>query len=156
MSAYICNRNHIVYLVQSAVAISGHEGFRWYYNGNWKELKWGEDDASADAANMLWRENIKSVSARYPGQSSAALPGPSGEDFVIQRSDFARDYPFHPDLAQVFKACDCYSYQSCEHDTWEQSEAFAFIQSLRSEAWCALPGYEDAAWGAPERESQAA
>jgi len=40
-------------------------------------------------------------------------------------------------------------YQSCEHDGWESSKAKAIVDALRSSAWHALPGYEDAAWGPP-------
>lgn len=100
---------------------------------------------------MLWRENIKSVSHRYPHESSATLPGPRDCEFVITESDFGCVLLWdHFDPAQVLKACDCFEYQSCEHDEWESSEAHAFIQSLRSSAWHALPEYDGAEWGAPK------
>jgi hypothetical protein len=98
---------------------------------------------------MLWLENIKSVSHRYPNESSGTLPGPIRENFVIMATDIpACLAEFKP--VQVFKSCDCYAYQTCEHDEWEASEAHTFIQSLRNSAWHALPGYDDAEWGAPE------
>jgi hypothetical protein len=154
MSAYIVDRNHILYLVQAALSrrLSRHGGsaFRWFCGENKSgELLAGDYDRAADVANLLWRENIASVSGRYPNESSATLPGPINENFVIEPSDFARCVEIDP--IQVLKSCDCFEYQSCEHDGWRDSEAKAFIDSLRNHAWHALPGYENAAWGAPER-----
>jgi hypothetical protein len=37
------------------------------------------------------------------------------------RQSAARCWLFDP--VQVLKSCDCYEYQSCEHDGWEDSEA---------------------------------
>lgn len=160
MSAYIVDRKHVVYLVQSALTFAMKArggGFSWVAKDPTKpggyrreKIEHGGDFArAASAANMLWMENIKSVSHRYPNESNATLPGPIGEDFVIKASAF-KICAAQPDLAQLFKAIDCFCYQSCEHDEWEQSEAFAFCQALRETAWSSLPGYEDAAWGAPE------
>lgn len=101
---------------------------------------------------MLWRENIASVSARYPNESSATLPGPCNEDFVIRPSNCRNDFGLINPV-QVLKSCDCYNYQSCEHEGWMASEAHAFIQALREAAIDALPGYEQAVWGAPRKEA---
>ena len=153
MSAYIVDREHILYLVTAAVSpnLEPHRTFRWFYNGRWQELSWGDNERAADVANILWRENIASVSARYPNESSATLPGPRYENFVIEPADFPVSFETI-DPVQVIKACDCYEYQSCEHDAWHKSEAHAFVSTVRSAAWHALPGYQNAAWGAPRKE----
>lgn len=151
MSAYICDRDHIIYLVAAAMHKSvNHRGsFSWYHDRQRSELPPGDFDRAADVANMLWQENIKSVSHRYPHESSATLPGPIDEDFVITAKDIpALLADFNP--VQILKSCDCYAYQTCEHDEWEQSEAHTFIESLRSSAWHSLPGYDAAEWRAPE------
>jgi hypothetical protein len=154
MSAYIVDRNHILYLLASAVSpvITPHGRLAWFHEGEWSEVHPGDLERTADVANMLWRENIASVSARYPNESSATLPGPCNEDCVIRPADFPHSFgPFNP--VQVIKSCDCYEYQSCEHDGWKTSEASAFISALRTAAQSALPGYDEAAWGAPRKEA---
>jgi hypothetical protein len=152
MSAYIVDKHHITYLIAAAFsrAILPHGGgFTWYHQGQWHELPAGDYDRAAEVANLLWRENVASVSARYPNESSATLPGPIAKDFVIQPSDIRRLFETF-DPVQVLKSCDCYEYQSCEHDGWEDSEAHNFIEGLGRRAISALPGYEAAEWGAPE------
>ena len=150
MSAYICDKRHIVYLVTAAMSrvINPHGGvFRWRFQGKSRELP-GEFNLAAEVANMLWRENIKSVSHRYPGESSATLPGPNDRDYNITAHDFPVFAEINP--LQVLASLNCYEYQSCEHDEWPLSEAFQFCESLRHNAIRALPGYDNAKWGAPD------
>lgn len=160
MSAFICDKAHIVYLVTAAMSRSlNHYGsFSWYFPDATQpcgkqrgELACNDYEKAAEIANMLWRENIKSVSYRYPGESSDTLPGPVGGNFVITERDIC---VFHPpiDPVQVLKSCDCYGYQTCEHPEWESSEAYAFIDSLRHHAWSSLPGYDAANWGGPREK----
>ncbi len=152
MSAYIVDRNHVLYLVEAAMShrLNPYGGnFRWYWNDGNGELGCADYDRAAEVANMLWRENIKSVSTRYPNESSATLPGTVDAKLIDER-DFngVRWFDFEP--VQVIKACDCFDYQSCEHgDEWQTSEAKSFIDSLRSHAWHALAAYDKAEWGAP-------
>ena len=156
MSAYIVDRNHILYLLASAVSpvITPHGRLAWFHEGEWSEVHPGDLERAADVANMLWRENIASVSARYPNESSATLPGPCNEDFVIRPADCLASFgPLNP--VQVIKSCDCYEYQSGEHDGWKTSEAHAFISALRTAAESALPGYDEAVWGAPRKRGAA-
>jgi hypothetical protein len=136
-------------------SIVPHRGaFRWLHGDEWHCLYNTDFEKAADVANMLWRENIASVSARYPNESSATLPGPVGENFTITPNDISTwDCVASP--VQVLKSCDCYEYQSCEHPGWKQSEAKQFIDALRREAWHALPGYDDAEWGSPKSKQHA-
>lgn len=152
MSAYIVDRKHILYLVSAAMSRQlGNCDFSWWNEstGGRIYIRAGDYSTAAEAANMLWRENIASVSARYPNESSATLPGPIGENFVIGSRDLQAALWVDFDLAQVLKACDCYEYQSCEHPGWKTSDAKAFIDALRNKAWHSVPGYSNAAWGAP-------
>lgn len=158
MSAYIVDRKHILYLVNAAMsrAISRHT-FSWYVGGDAgrRSLPAGDYETAAEVANMLWRENIASVSARYPNESSGMLPGPIDERFTIDPVDIKPSMFAGYEVAQVLKACDCYEYQSCEHEGWKDSESKSFIDSLRSAAWHSLPGYEKAEWGAPPTLAEA-
>jgi hypothetical protein len=151
MSAYIVSKNHILYLVTAALSrkICLHGCHWWPVPGeSYKTLRACDYPLAEEMANLLWRENLASVSCRYPNESSATLPGAREKRFIITRRDLATVFEFDP--VQVFKACDCYEYQSCEHAGWHASEARAFIEGLRQCAWQALPGYDDAEWGAPE------
>lgn len=163
MSAYIVDKEHILYLVQAAMSntIARSFGVSWVWNRNEQagtyernEIRQTQYDKAADVANMLWRENIKSVSYRYPGdKTSGTLPGPVGGSLIVTKRDFL--HPFNRfDPVQVLKSVSCYEYQTCEHPEWESSEAFAFCQALRHAAIDALPGYDAAEWGAPKTPKQ--
>lgn len=145
MSVHMVDKNHILYLVGAAIspaiATSGKFGGH--------TLCPGKPESAADFANMLWRENIKSISARYPNRSSGTLPGPSEKKFVIEPKDFPTPFKVF-DPVQVIKSCDCFEYHSSVHPGWKTSAAKEFISALRREAWHALPGYEVAEWGAPQ------
>jgi len=152
MSAYVVDRNHILYLLEAATANMNHIGgahrFYWHHNDEAHYLEACDFDEMERVANMLWQENVRSVMYRYPNDSMSELPGPIGEDYRITRNDFHLTWLLI-DPVQVLKACKCYEYQSCEHPAWESSEAYAFIQTLKEDAISALPGYDGAVWGVP-------
>lgn len=150
MSAYVVNLDHIAYLVQAGT--SCRLGFtrgvlRWHWGLDRRGpvpssavLRAGDLEQAQRVGQMLWDENVKSVEYRYP--DSAGLCDCRYPETV------PRFYTFAP--VQVLKACDCYVYQSCEHEGWTVSEAKAYIDALQIHAWQALPGYEEAEWGAPK------
>ncbi len=151
MSAYIVDLDHIAYLVQAGTARAlgmDHSTLSWVWNidreaGTYdrETLRCGDLEQNQRVGQMLCDENAKSVAFRYPNHAIVALK------YSHSVPPFAR---FDP--VQVIKACDCYEYQSCEHTGWLTSEARAYIDALRSLAWTSLPGYDDAAWGAPARK----
>ena len=154
MSAYICDRDVFIYLVQAATsrALRGNGGhFSWYYNSDWHVLQEDDFEGAAALANMLYLENILSVSDRYPGdKSSHTLPGPTDSDRITS-DDFEQSHWVHFDPVQVLLTAACLNYQACEHDGWETSEAYVALVAIKESAIRALPGYADAEWGAPER-----
>lgn len=152
MSAYIVSKKHIVFIVAAAMSpriLRHSSAFRWYWDlpneNQCGELRPGDAERAAEVANMLWMENVKSVAARYPNESSATLPGPVGEDFVITPSDIKFCLP-DVGVVPVLKAIHGLEYQSCEHDGWRKSEAYSFLKSLEGALIRTLPGYEDAEW----------
>ncbi len=151
MSAYIVDKNHVLFLLAAAEsrAITQHSSLTWFHKSQHNRFPMGDPEAIAEVGNMLWRENIASVSHRYPNESSGTLPGPINADMVIGTNDLHVHWP-HIEPVQVIKACDCFDYQSCEHPAWEESEAKAFTHSLRRAASHSLPGYNGAEWGAPK------
>jgi hypothetical protein len=97
---------------------------------------------------MLWEENLRSVAARY-SEESRAKSGWTEEAVRLSEEDFP--LVLLPEVAglpvvALIKACDCYNYQSCEHEGWQQSAARAFSYNLRDWLCHSLPGYKDAQW----------
>ena len=149
MSAYVIDREHVRYLVDAAHRTfwPHRSPFRWFYNGHWHTLDQSDNAACVRAGQMLWNENIRSIEGRYPDCGlDSDMPGPIGETYLY---DTHKPRVNRPDWVAVLKACHCYRYQSCEHEGWEASEAYTFIDALMDTATHLLPGYEDAPWGAP-------
>lgn len=166
MSAFVVNCRHIDALLTAALSGRPHGGTMTWLVGECEPTDfergqvWGSTalencnirrrelthENATYVGRMLLFENRRSVAHRYDS------------DFEIEADPYEyRRYqaPFGP--VDVLKALDCFEYQACEHPTWPKSEAFAFIEALRSRAIHALPGYEDAAWEVepePEPERQ--
>lgn len=167
MSAYVVEAEHVVYLVEAAVsrALARCDGGSLSWLTSDDPVEWAVIRCTATAAervsvgNMLWAENVKSVSARYADSKTLNdLPGnglDAAEGYMLTARDFSLYRPQKIDPVQVLKSCSCFRYHSCEHDGWKYSEACRFIESLEHHAIAALPGYEDAVWGAPSRRRAA-
>ena len=93
-------------------------------------------DFSVTLVNALGKklidENYKSVNYRY-GEN--AEPHEFTYKPVKQRT-----------AVEILKACACYSYQTCEHPEWKESEAYVIVQVLKARAINKLPGYAEADW----------
>jgi len=159
MSAFVVSRNHIRYLVSAAADRNLTEiqdyPLSWSWEGEMHTLPFDDRAEQTWLGQMLWAENVKSVSYRYRDDETSELPG------VVEEAEGGFQYGDHKPWSsspitpvQVLKACDCYEYQSCEHPEWKQSEAYAFIQALRERAIEALPGYDKAQWEIDEMETQ--
>jgi len=144
-----------MYLLEAAQArrINRYGPLSWYYQGEWYKLDSGSTTEQLRVANMLWQENIKSVMYRYDDCSYDNLPGQTHESYVLDEKDLRMAWD-SLDPVQVLKACNFYSYQSCEHPEWESSEAKAFIDALKREAVTVIPGYEECEWGSPKPRSE--
>jgi hypothetical protein len=154
MSAYVVDRNHIAYLVQSALDVArrgGCKSFRWWgADDESHELPFGDQEAADKLGQLIWDENIRSVLHRYPQDTRETMPGPIGEDFVY-RHDFTMCYDFN--VAAILRACHCWEYQTCETPDHKKTAAWAFVDALQRSVASHVPGYKDAAWGAPEPRS---
>ena len=120
MSAFICNTYHVCQLVA--------------YAANHQHEKWDREKCQ-EVADILYRENFRSVNARYPGHQQE-YPG------ITYRPSLCN--PLSP--VQFFKALDCLAYQSCEAEGWKESKAHELIEDMRYVGWHSLPGYEAAEW----------
>lgn len=130
MSAYLVPDYHINALVSWAASRHGSNAVSYYWNGRRREIRNDEKRI----ASVLFAENVRSVNARYREADPA-------HGFVFKRVVNM----LNP--IDVIKGCHGYSYQACEAEGWEESEAFAIIAGIERSAIRALPGYEDSnAW----------
>lgn len=148
MSAFLVDKAHIDALVAA--------GLRAQRDGQYGELplSWTAprrrearrlDHLSADGVGrMLWRENVRSLMARYPGHADEWADAMRAADAYVFPGE---DRVERLDLAGELKAIDCLEYQSCEHRGWRTSEARAFCDALRRRLVALLPGYDAAEWG---------
>lgn len=167
MSAWVVNKRHIDLLVRAAECYGkqGGQGSRmqWWQvdeDGNyagWRYLEASEDDRDeyytlSQLGQMLVSENVRSVHHRYPDDDPdlGELPGPIDAYYMGPYVYSDPGKVLTP--GELFKALDCYDYQTCEHDGWRKSEAFAFCVQLRDAACRKVSDYEDAPWGFEDAE----
>jgi hypothetical protein len=146
MSAFMCTDEHIAILAEYACArpmlaslVSPIVSQAYHAN---------RDERRTDAEIVgaaLYIENEKSVRARYPSDSGNMV---SAWGYVHRMALRARALAV-PAVA-IIKATECYRYQACEHDGWEGSAVEQLTAAIISDAIGELPGYDAAAWGAPE------
>ena len=86
MSAYVVSKNHILFLVMAAMS---HRDFSWWDGQQHHRLRDGESEEAAKVANMLWKENVKSVQYRYRGEDESTLPSDGDRRTVFIASDFS-------------------------------------------------------------------
>ena len=127
MSAFICTDKHISAIVRYACR---NNITTWHGNPSRKLSVAGEEQAAVD---LLYAENVKSVNFRY--REDAELTGAIYDAFAPELS-----------AIEAIKACQCLSYQSCEHDGWDLSPAKALLSSIERFAITKLPGYDAASW----------
>jgi|HubBroStandDraft_5_1064220.scaffolds.fasta_scaffold69458_2 hypothetical protein len=110
MSAYVVDKETIDTLIAGAL----------------RAKLFGLDEATANG-QMLWRENVTSVSFRYnlPTRDATELAEYEGD---VEAYEFT---PCDPTGPAIDSAIDCLDYQSCEHDGWEASAACALLRNLR-------------------------
>jgi len=150
MSAFVVSEAHIDYLIEAGLTLPGHYGpLRWFapgagtYQQRVRELR---PDNASEVGLMLWAENHRSVSYRY--DEVQATPA----------YRFVHRYrPLRIDPVVVLKAVNCLDYQSCETPDWKQTEAYAFLESLKETAIRRLPGYDGGpGWSIEQPERQTA
>lgn len=168
MSAFVVDKKHIDLMVRAALNAhpAGQPGVTrncswWRVNedgqyAGWRELNRHAETMEGDdykqyftpseLGQMLVNENVASVCGRYPDcdADTGDLPGPCDAYYMgpYVYTDPMRDLT----PGQVFRAIDCLDYQSCEHDGWRTSEAFAFLTTLRK-AYCdRIATLENAEW----------
>lgn len=138
MSAFQLPETHLGAIAKWAIRNNRGAVVRSYWQGASRQYTFEE------ICTVLAAECFRSVRTRYP---DGPLPGPSYAPdgpvrFTMAQSQYATLQPI-----DVLKACASYAYQSCETNDWDESEAFALIESIKHAAIRALPGYDESpAW----------
>lgn len=143
MSAYVVNTEHIDALITAGLHYAHPYGpIRWNFTNPGRPDELQPETATATGA-MLLAENVRSVDYRY--QENGATPA-----YTFRRLQG------HPAPVVVLKLIDAYEYQACETPDWKDTAAASFCDALRRRMIAALPGYNDAPWGAYDRDVFAA
>jgi hypothetical protein len=111
MSAYVVDKETIDQLVSAAI-----------------DARFTTLDDATSYGQTLWRENVISVAYRYSlAQCNAAeLAEYEGDVEAYEYTPQAA-----PDTRGIIDAIDNLDYQSCEHDGWQASDAYAQLGKLR-------------------------
>ena len=120
MSAWLCSDKHIFELAK-------------YYVENCQFYSY-EKMSFREAAKELYNENCNSLLARY-GDEYPPIKVPAN---------------YVPTIDNIFvmaKQVNCYEYQSCEHDGWEDSKAHAMCRAIKESLLTKNDEYENAPWG---------
>jgi hypothetical protein len=141
MSIYVLSDNHINALLTYAIAHRISLPVRDADGSIRTALDLSKSADQQKAADILHTQNVRSVCFNYP------------EDNADEYGLITFKRYWHNGIAgqcisgvQVIKACECYDYQSCETDDYEQTTAKLIIASISRHAISELPGYEEAEW----------
>lgn len=144
MSAWLVSQTHVRALVTAASELRNHQ---FVHN-----LGLSED--LNELGKEIWRENIRSLRARYGDDPDDAWdPAPEGFSFAeVHVSDF-----------ELVKACHCFDYQACETDDYHETPVAKLVKEIKR---CALGrlaltddecsvtlAYDDAPWGIDDPEA---
>jgi hypothetical protein len=125
MSAFICSNEHISVLAEYA-ALNAADC-----------LPHSVRKLTAQAiGKILHAENVRSVNYRYSELNQ--------DQYKHVKAMLGK--PKYFQAAQILKAANCLSYQSCEHSGWNDSLAKEMLDNIIAGAINQVPGYADAEW----------
>lgn len=94
------------------------------------------DAERAELGQVLFDANV---------ESCVTLAESKGDTFKLDHK-----FEFIPGIVltpvEMIKACDCYLYQSCEVENFEETRAAKMVEVIKQFAVQNLPGYSDALW----------
>ena len=132
MSAFILSDTHINLLLTWA-----NRNIRPYtipVDNGLEELSFGKVDDIQKMAEILRKENVRSVNCRY------------NETTDPEELKITFHYQSDVTIVEIIKACHCYDYQACETDDYPTTDAHRIIDWILDAAIHLLPGYEQAKW----------
>ena len=152
MSAYIVDKEHIDAMLHAGLMYGKQYPVRFPIAGDWDNTLELNVETVHKIGKMLWMENARSVSSRYPNDKPGTWPGPAGLTL-----DDVLSYHYQATRAitpiEGLKLIHYYRYQTCEHEGFETSDAAAFCKELEALLIRKIPGYEEAPWGWQEAQT---
>lgn len=148
MSCFICDDAHITALAAYAVQHGLADVIRLPAAFRLENPKLTDAEVLALG---LRSENVASFRACYAGRHESDI---TDFQFRPETARAVRAGAFAP--IQMIKSAQCFEYQSCEHSAWKNSYVRLVIENIIAHAVGQLPGYDDAAWGAPVARKVAA
>jgi hypothetical protein len=143
MSAFQCSDSHLNAMLHYFRSTGGrmHNALRLYAYGKSVELgPWHEDATWIKAMMILYDENLRSLNARYKD---------SEPDAPFAPRSYVYNFGVQPlSAVEAIKACQCYDYQACETNDYEQTFARSLTKQIEDHAISRLPGWDAAPWGA--------
>jgi hypothetical protein len=135
MSVFILSNKHINVLV-SALLLKNRGIFNIYDSKDeaYEFISYKDGDK---IGQILLNENYRSINYRYNDTQKPP------HKFKYQ---FQSEVKYYDYLVQIFAACDCYDYQSCETDDYKQTLAYSIIDKIRKETIRRLRHYDKAEW----------
>lgn len=131
MSAFLCSEKHINTLVSYGV----QQDISVYIPGSSGQKCWQAIRKDPDLiAGILTTANVESVNYRYD------------EDTVLAPVKYESVSTAFLSPIQIVKLCDCFDYQACEVDDYEDSPAASITRTIRNNAISRIPGYDEAEW----------
>ncbi|MGF6139063.1 hypothetical protein [Pseudomonas laurylsulfatiphila] len=136
MSSFVVTDKHISAILQGVYGKS-HNGcniWEWQVTPNSLHYLFSAKESQQQEANILMRENIRSVNHQYK------LNDELDSDVLL----FRKDAPLP--VLTVLKLIDSLEHQSCECDDYNTTEAYKLLCRYRERLIPKLPGYNDAPW----------
>ena len=120
MSAFLCSDTHFNVLVSYFISQNGRESGLWLeVNGEYMYLN--KENAGA-VANILWRENVRSLEGRY---------GDTPADFSDYEFNYLSSVKQSYSIPEIAGAIDCLEYQSCEQEDYYTTKAYSILCLMR-------------------------
>lgn len=144
MSAFYVGSDHIDAMLSAALRAHGGVWVPRSLTNDTPHIRNPDRALMSRIGALLLRANVDSLKARYPGSWHELLWGAEPDQFRFRHDMhwLNRAPPAH-----VAKLCDCFDYQSCEHEGWDGSEAARWSAWLREAAWRMTPEYDAGPWG---------
>ena len=150
MSAYVVEKEHVIYLVKACLNWVHVEALRVWVSSLDEDLVGlpspNTERLDAAIAQALWDVNIEAVRDRYP---EGPLPGPAEIAPIIPDDFDSMVWPIF-DALQVAESVLCYEYQCDEWPLWGKTFAKLFCDNLSRMAVRRLTDQQGLVWGCPE------
>lgn len=145
MSCFICDDAHISALAAYGVNHAGITRAKLYAALSRNDIERLDNETDEEVlADILYRANLVSFTSRYQGRHLDTV-----SPFVFDRDAAIKVRIGATSAVAIIKAAHCFAYQACDDESWDASHAKRFIDAIMDAATRKIPGYDEAAWGAP-------